>query len=220
MTVVFALVAVAATMLAATAGPSLAGDLLVTSDGRSVTARLSASHAVWVGCTVFQSGDEVDLPAKYATPSGVVSFQIPRRLQASGANYVCSTWARRVERCGCEYCTRNGYHLEQRQATFEGRVPTVSVLNTIRNMEADSERMIREHPEQVQDLLWFFADKGLAMVGIPASPKAAITGNPCDLVTLPVECTATPYVRTFTLVVGDQCVFGDCDGFARWRVMH
>jgi hypothetical protein len=39
-------------------------------------------------------------------------------------------------------------------------------------------------------------------------------------VDLPVECTVSEHVAVPTLVIGSQCVFGDCDGFARSKTMY
>ena len=64
----------------------------------------------WIGCTIFCDGEEIDLPVQ--SNSYVITFDIPNNIPSGRHRAVVTTWNKIVYDCGCYYCRKNGYHLE------------------------------------------------------------------------------------------------------------
>ena len=45
------------------------------------------------------------------------------RDEVAGKRYIVSLWNRKVDDCGCNWCDKNGYHLENRLARDTGKIP-------------------------------------------------------------------------------------------------
>jgi hypothetical protein len=98
--------------------------------GQSVTVKNMANtqavvtgHApkrCWLGVTAVWNGREKDFPAKPVSGkfSETYSLSIGEMPEAvdSGVTWIACLWEKKVDNCGCEYCRRNGYHMEGRIA--------------------------------------------------------------------------------------------------------
>lgn len=100
----------------------------VFQNGRQIVVQMTPNAAgKWVGCTIWDGDEEVDLEAKKVSymDALVVFFYIPDHLTRGVHDAVVSAWDKRVEwrkcRAGqrsrpCRWCQANGYHLESRIA--------------------------------------------------------------------------------------------------------
>jgi hypothetical protein len=200
--------------------PGRAAELLVESDGSRIYATATRDlKGYWIGCTI---RDDVDLKAQIVPYVGSVVFSIPSAQRRSGDEYVCSVWQRRIDRCGCAHCKRNGYHLEGRLATYKGRIPTQSVCQAIdacrptKAVGTNWELWYKQNNVQINALLSFFGSAAelvypfvSSVGGTGVSPMPVLTRNPCDAVPFFVTCEQNASVTQPTLIIGDQVIFGD-----------
>ncbi len=84
----------------------------------------NAPKHCWLGVTAQWGGKEKDFPVKKV--SGKFSehytlsvYEMPEAVDA-GVTWIACLWEKKVENCGCEYCKRNGYHMEGRIARAQG----------------------------------------------------------------------------------------------------
>lgn len=108
---------------------------LTTAEAQTISAREYGSVVVceydtespravcWIGCSVLiKDGSEYDLPPQKVRGRGSVSFVIPSRLQGEAESYAVAMWRKIVDNCGCRYCRKNGYHLEDRLDYSKGKL--------------------------------------------------------------------------------------------------
>ena len=103
----------------------VAQEVSIESSKTMATVKGYAPRTLWLGVTAIVDGKERDFPAKKvkgkfsefytfdATSSG---FMIGR---GADVKWIACLWEKKVSKCGCIYCKRNGYHMEGRVARTE-----------------------------------------------------------------------------------------------------
>lgn len=84
-----------------------------------VVVRGNAPKSLWLGVTAIIEDTEKDFKAvkvngKFEYRYNVDQGGIIGSLSGTSIWWVASLWEKKVYNCGCEYCKRNGYHLEGR----------------------------------------------------------------------------------------------------------
>jgi hypothetical protein len=82
-----------------------------------------APKKCWLGVTAQWGGREKDFPVKRVSGKFSENYalsigEMPGAVDA-GVTWIACLWEKKVDNCGCEYCQRNGYHMEGRIARAE-----------------------------------------------------------------------------------------------------
>lgn len=90
----------------------------------------------WVGCTLIsKQGDELDLSPKRVSGKGKVTFVVDSRSFSHASSYAVGLWKTKVENCGCDYCRKNGFHLEGRLDSSGGIIEMGQADNSERKVQ-------------------------------------------------------------------------------------
>ncbi len=80
-----------------------------------------APKKVWLGVTVVVDGKEqdyqvVEVKGKFTKDYNLKSLLDMANAANSSIKWIVCLWEKKVNNCGCQYCKRNGYHMEGRIA--------------------------------------------------------------------------------------------------------
>jgi hypothetical protein len=77
-----------------------------------------APRKLWLGVTVEIGDTELDFKVKRVRKEFSKTYMLSAydmaRAMDEGATWYAALWERKVKDCGCQYCEKNGYHMEGR----------------------------------------------------------------------------------------------------------